>query len=152
LLLLVRFDTTAEIDPNCDVTPVREIDPDSIEIAGSGSKTNITGALQLALDRLRPYVQSLAEHSEHAEHPLLLLFLFSDGQHNVGESPQRAATEIKQPTLDGEPVVIAAAGELTTPKQETVRNAPNNLLRTSAKIEDLQTRPRGLPWCTWSMP
>jgi len=109
-LLLIRFDSTAEIDSNCDMTPVRQIDPDSIEITGSGSQTNITGALQLLLERLRPYLQGLAEHKERAEHPLPLVFLFSDGQHNVGEQPLGVAGEIKQLALDGEPIVIASAG------------------------------------------
>ena len=52
-LLLIRFDQQAAIDPQCDLTPVRKIDPDAIAIDGRGGQTNITAALQLALDRLR---------------------------------------------------------------------------------------------------
>jgi uncharacterized protein YegL len=109
-LLLVRFGTHAELDPLCDMTPVRQIDPDRIEVNGNGGSTNITAALQIALGRLRPYMQELQEHPEHAQHPLPLVLLFSDGQHNVGDPPQPVAGEIKKLALDGEPVIIAAAG------------------------------------------
>ncbi len=109
-LLLIRFDQHAAIDPLCDLTPVRKINPDDIAIDGKGGQTNITAALQLTLDRLRPYLASLQDHPERAMHPLPLVLLFSDGQHNVGEGPGPVAAEIKRLTLDGEPVVIAAAG------------------------------------------
>ena len=109
-LLLIRFDSNAQIDPQCDVTPVRKIDPASVTIDGSGGQTNITAALQLALDRLGPYMQSLQDHPERADHPLPLVLLFSDGEHNTGPGPQAVAAQIKQLALDGEPIVIAAAG------------------------------------------
>jgi uncharacterized protein YegL len=109
-LLLVRFDSAAAIDPLCDLTPVRAIDPDRIEVLGNGGSTNITDALRLTLERLRPYMQGLQDHPERAEHPVPLVVLFSDGQHNVGAPPQPVAAEIKQLSLDGDPVIIAAAG------------------------------------------
>ena len=109
-LLLIRFDSDAVVDPKGDLTPVRKIDPDQIEIPGDGGQTNITAALQTTLDRLRPYMQALQDHPERAEHPVPLVLLFSDGEHNVGESPQPAAQQIKQLNLDGAPVLIAAAG------------------------------------------
>ena len=109
-LLLISFDSTAAVNPQGDLTPVRKIDPDQIEIRGDGGQTNITAALQTALDRLRPYMQSLQDHPERAEHPLPLVILFSDGEHNVGPVPQSVADEIKKLTLDGDAVVIAAAG------------------------------------------
>ena len=108
--LLVRFDSNAAVDPQADLTPVRKIDPDQIAIPGDGGQTNITAALQTTLDRLRPYMQSLQGHPERAEHPLPLLIVFSDGGHNVGPGPQPVAGQIKQLSLDGDPVVIAAAG------------------------------------------
>ncbi len=109
-LLLIRFGTDAGVEPLCDMTPVRHIDPDRVEVVGSGGSTNITAALQIALDRLRPYMQSIQEHPEHTQHPIPLVLLFSDGQHNVGAHPQPVADEIKKLALDGEPVIIAAAG------------------------------------------
>ena len=109
-LLLVRFDSAASVDPQCDLTPVRKIDPDQVEIRGDGGQTNITAALQVALDRLRPYMQSLQDHPERAEHPVPLVILFSDGEHNVGPGPQPAANEIRQLNVDGDAVVIASAG------------------------------------------
>jgi hypothetical protein len=109
-LLLVRFDSDAAVDPQGDLTPVRKIDPDQIEIRGDGGQTNITAALQTTLDRLRPYLQSLQEHPERAEHPVPLVLVFSDGGHNVGAGPQPVAEQIKQLSLDGDPVVIATAG------------------------------------------
>jgi uncharacterized protein YegL len=90
-LLLIRFDSDAAVEPQCDLAPVRKIDPDQIEIPGDGGQTNITAALQLALDRLRPYLQSLHDHPERAEHPVPLVILFSDGDHNVGAGPQPVA-------------------------------------------------------------
>lgn len=123
-LLLVRFDSAAAVDPRCDMTPVRKIDPDQIEIRGDGGQTNITAALQVALDRLRPYMQSLQDHPERAEHPVPLVILFSDGEHNVGEGPQTVAGQIRQLNLDGDPVVIAAAGVAvggSAPDENTLR-------------------------------
>jgi uncharacterized protein YegL len=109
-LLLIRFDEEAVIDPQCDMTPMRKIDPDLVRITGRGGRTDITGALELAFMRLKPYMDSLRQHPERAEHPLPLVLLFSDGEHNVGSGPQKAANDIKTLNLDGEPVVIAAAG------------------------------------------
>jgi uncharacterized protein YegL len=108
--LLIRFGDNAVVDPSCDLTAVRKIDPDQISVEGNGGQTNITDALQLTLDRLRPYMQSLEEHSERAEHPIPLVILFSDGEHNKGPAPQPVASQIKNLSLDAEPVVIAAAG------------------------------------------
>ncbi len=109
-ILLIRFDSDAQIDPNCDMTPVRHLDPQTVEILGDGGQTNITAALQLAVDRLKPYMQGLQNHPEHAEHPLPLVLLFSDGEHNVGPAPQPVASELKSLKLDGEPVVVVSAG------------------------------------------
>jgi len=109
-LLLIRFDEEAVVDPVCDMKPVRRIDPDQVLIDGLGGNTDITGALELALMRLKPYMQELQQHPERAEHPLPLVLLFSDGEHNVGSGPQPVADEIKSMNLDGDPVVIAVAG------------------------------------------
>lgn len=109
-LLLIRFDEDASIDRRCDMIPVRKIDPDKIVLEGSGSLTNITDALKLALKRLRPYMEKLEKHPERREHPLPLVLLFSDGVHNVGDPPQPVAEEIKALNLDGEGVTIATAG------------------------------------------
>ena len=109
-LLLIAFDSTAAVDVQGDLTPVRKIDPEHIEIRGDGWQTNITAALQVAFDHLLPYMQSLENHPERAEHPLPLVILFSDGEHTLGPAPQPVAEQIKQLTLDGDPVVIAAAG------------------------------------------
>jgi uncharacterized protein YegL len=109
-LLLIRFDEEAVIDPLCDMTPIRMIDPDLVSIDGRGGETDITGALELALIRLRLYMQGLQQHPERAEHPLPLVLLFSDGEHNLGSGPEPVAAEIKNLNLDGDPVVIAVAG------------------------------------------
>lgn len=109
-LLLIRFDDAAVVDPACDAAPVRHIYPDKVEITGDGGMTNITAALQLALDRLRPYMDGLRAHPERAEHPLPVVLLFSDGDHNVGPGPEGPATDIRNLDLDGEHVVIATAG------------------------------------------
>jgi uncharacterized protein YegL len=109
-LLLIRFGDEAVIDPLCDMTPVRMIDPELIELDGRGGETDITGALELALIRLKVYMQGLQRHPEHAEHPLPLVLLFSDGGHNLGSGPQPVADDIKRLNLDGEPIVIAVAG------------------------------------------
>jgi uncharacterized protein YegL len=107
---LVKYSDEAEVIADCDMTAVRKIDPQTIEIRGDGGRTNITAALQLALDRLKPYMAGLQNHPEHAEHPLPLILLFSDGEHNVGPSPQSVAAQLKSLRLDGEPVVVVCAG------------------------------------------
>ncbi len=124
-LLLIRFSDEAVIDPLCDMAPIRMIDPDLVEIDGRGGNTDITGALELALIRLRLYMQGLQHHPERAEHPLPLVLLFSDGQHNLGSGPQPVAAEIKKLHLDGDPVVIAVAGVSvgrTRLDEKTLRN------------------------------
>jgi len=123
--LLIRFDHEATLDLLCAMTPVRMIDPDQISIDGRGGKTDITAALELTLMRLRPYMQSLQRHPERAEHPLPLVILFSDGEHNVGSGPRPVAEEIKRLNLDGEPVVIAVAGVSVgseRPDEKTLRH------------------------------
>ncbi len=122
--LLIRFDHEAVIDPLCDMTPVRSIDPDLVSIDGGGGQTDITAALELALMRLKPYVDGLQRHAECAEHPLPLVLLFSDGEHNVGSGPELVASEIKGLNVNGEPVVIAVAGVAvggTRPDEHTLR-------------------------------
>jgi len=109
-LLLIRFDHEAVVDLLCAMTPVRRIDPERISIDGRGGQTDITAALELTLMRLKPYMQALQQHPERAEHPLPLVLLFSDGEHNIGSGPQPVAEEIKRLNLDGESVVIAVAG------------------------------------------
>jgi hypothetical protein len=109
-LLLIRFGEEAVIDPLCDMTPIRMIDPDLVEIDGRGGDTDITGALELALIRLKIYMQGLQQHPERTEHPLPLVLVFSDGEHNLGSGPQPVADKIKSLNLDGDPVVIAVAG------------------------------------------
>ena len=86
-LLLIRFDHEAVVDLLCAMTPVRRIDPDRVSIDGRGGQTDITAALELTLMRLTPYMHALQQHPERAEHPLPLVLLFSDGEHNVGSGP-----------------------------------------------------------------
>jgi hypothetical protein len=76
-LLLVRFDSTAEVYPlpgggAVDRVPIREVDAAQIEIAGTGGRTDITAALRLVFDRLRPYVRGLRNHPQRPKHPLPL--------------------------------------------------------------------------------
>ena len=35
-LVLIRFGSQAKLDPECNLTPVREIDADTIEVRGDG--------------------------------------------------------------------------------------------------------------------
>lgn len=110
--LLIRFADEPRVEPSCDMTPVYEIEAEEIVLDGRGGMTNITAALQLVLDRVRPYMQSLQEHPERKVHPIPLILLFSDGKHNdnLASPPQVVANELKQLTLDGDPLVIAVAG------------------------------------------
>lgn len=109
-LLLVTFDTLAHVHPSCDMTPVRDVDPESVGISGSGASTNLGAALELVLGRLASYVDRLKGHPERAQHPLPIVLVFSDGEHNSGPDPRPIAARIQALALDGEPVVIAAAG------------------------------------------
>ena len=112
-LVLIRFGTTAEIDRRCNMTPVRQIDADSIELRGDGGGTNIAEGLELAYSGLRKYMEDVVEpHKERSEHPLPLVLLFSDGQNGYGQ-PEPIARKIKELNIDGEPVIIACAGVST---------------------------------------
>ena len=107
--VLIKFGETAEVDENCNMRPVREIDAESIEVTGDGGKANMTAALELAYDGLQRYMQMLESHPERSAHPLPLVVLFSDGRNEYGQ-PERAAERIKSLAIDGDPVVIAAVG------------------------------------------
>ena len=85
------------------MTPVREIDADSIEVRGDGGGTNITAALELAYGGLERYMREVVEpHPERAQHPLPLVLLFSDGHNGYG-NPEPIADQIKRLNIDGEP-------------------------------------------------
>lgn len=109
-VVVVKFGDSAELLPNCNMTPVRQIDPESIEICGDGGGTNITGALEVAYDGLKRYLSEyVAEHAEREQHPVPLVVLFSDGRNGYGK-PEPVAEKIKSLRIDDDPVVIAAAG------------------------------------------
>jgi uncharacterized protein YegL len=113
-IVLVRFGSTAEVDERCNMTPVRQIDPESVSIVGDGGGTDMTAALEIAYDGLQRYMASIVEsHPERSEHPLPLVLLFSDGHHNGTGDPADVANKIKSLRLDGDPITIAAAGVAT---------------------------------------
>ena len=107
--VLIPFDDQAKIV--CNVIPVRQIDPKSIEIRGDGGMTNIRHALELAYEGLDRYFREVVDpHPERREHPVPLVLLFSDGHHNAGGDPEEVAQRIKSLNIDGDPVIIACAG------------------------------------------
>lgn len=111
---LIRFGSTAEVDRPSHMKPVREIDPDSISIDGTGGGTNMVQALEIACSGLTDYVHhDLTGHPERAEHPLPLVLLFSDGFNNAPGDPVDAANRIKALELDGQGITIACAGVAT---------------------------------------
>jgi uncharacterized protein YegL len=112
--VLIRFGSTAEVDRPSHMKPVREIDPDSISIEGTGGGTNMVQALEIACSGLTDYMhRELAGHSERSEHPLPLVLLFSDGFNNAPGDPMAAANRIKALNLDGQGITIACAGVAT---------------------------------------
>ena len=109
-LVLIRFGSTAEADERCNMTPVRQIDADTVSIVGDGGGTDMTAALEIAYDGLQRYMKLLQSHPERSQHPLPLVLLFSDGYHNGPGDPADVASKIKSLALDGDPITIAAAG------------------------------------------
>jgi uncharacterized protein YegL len=117
--VLIRFGSVAEVDQPSHMKPVREIDPDSIFIEGTGGGTNLVQALEIACSGLTGYVRrEPADHPERAEHPLPLVLLFSDGFNNAPGNPVTAADRIKALDLDGEGITIACAGVATQPDDQ----------------------------------
>lgn len=113
-LVLIRFGTTAAVDERCNMTPVRQIDADSISVVGDGGGTNVTEALQLAFDGLQRYMAEIIEpHPEKVEHPVPLVLLFSDGYHNGTGDPADVANKIKSLAIEGDAITIATAGVAT---------------------------------------
>lgn len=107
--VLIRFGSHAVIDESCYMKPVREIDPDTIDLRGDGGGTNITEALEKVRSGLEKYMVEVVEpHAERDRHPLPVVLLFSDG-HNGGSCPLGVADQIKSLNIDGDPVMIAAA-------------------------------------------
>ena len=92
------------------MTPVRRIDPERVSIDGRGGKTDITAALELALMRLKPYMQALQQHPERPS--IRCRWCSCSPMGNTTSAPARSVlpSEIKSLNLDGEPVVIAVAG------------------------------------------
>lgn len=108
-LSVIKFSDSARLE-SCHMTPVRQIDPESIKIAGDGFGTNMTAALNLAYEGLKRYLSEfVAEHLEREQHPVPLVVVFSDGRNNRGW-PVPVAKKIKNLRIDDDPVVIAAAG------------------------------------------
>ena len=107
------------------MTPVREIDADTIEVRGDGGGTNITAALELAYGGLERYMREVVEpHEERAQHPLPLVLLFSDGHNGYG-NPEPVADQIKRLNVAATRITIACAGVSTddsdTPDEELLR-------------------------------
>ncbi|MDX2037861.1 MAG: VWA domain-containing protein [Isosphaeraceae bacterium] len=109
-LLLISFETLASVVPHCDMRPIREIDPETIQLSAMGGSTNLTAALDIAYDRLLAHIAEIEKHPERDRHPLPIVLIFSDGEHNEGFDPRPVAERIKALAIDGESVVIAAAG------------------------------------------
>ena len=107
---LIRFDEDILLE-HYEV-PVRDIDPDTVHFEGSGGMTNITGALETLHSTLEDYMAGLQKHPERNEHPLPLVILFSDGYQNIGDSSTavEAAAKIKALNIDGDHVMVVAAG------------------------------------------
>ncbi|MBI1315215.1 hypothetical protein GC176_28340 [bacterium] len=107
--VLIQFGSHAAIDEASYMKPVREIDPDSIEIRGDGGGTNITEALEKVCAGLERYLHEVVEpHPERDRYPMPVVLLFSDG-HNGGSCPLGVADRIRSLHIDGDHVLIAAA-------------------------------------------
>lgn len=130
-LLLIHFGSTAEIDERAHLTPVRQIDSDTIEVRGDGGGTNITEALQLAHEHVERYLRTVVEpHAERSEYPLPLVLLFSDGRNGYGH-PEPVGEKLKALNVDGQPIVVACAGVAT----EDSDRPDESLLRAIASPE-----------------
>ena len=106
-LLLIKFAGEASIQ--CDMRPVRGINPESLSLDGALPGTSIATALELAHERLEPYMESLRDHAEREEHPMPLVLVFSDG-HDCGADSRPVAERIRSLNIDGNPVIVATAG------------------------------------------
>ena len=108
-IVLIRFSDSAEVDAVCNGKPVRHIDPERVVIKGDGGLTSIGAGLKLAYDVVKPFVDGILNHEERAAFPLPRVLVFSDGAENMG-NPLPAAKKIKSLEVDGDHVIIAAAG------------------------------------------
>lgn len=108
-LMLIRFGDRAEVVENCNMTPVRHIDPQFVDVSGNGGGTNLTAALELTCDALIRYQDDFEARPNRADHPLPLVVLFSDGRNGYGR-PASVIEHLKSLRFDGEPVPIAVAG------------------------------------------
>ena len=113
--VLIRFGSNAELVVNCK--PVREIDPDSLQVLGDGGGTNITAALEMAYSGVSEYLKRVvADHPERKEHPVPVVILFSDGHNGYGD-PSAAADKLKQLRIGDDPVIVVSAGVATNHDQ-----------------------------------
>lgn len=110
-VLLILFGNEAKIYPNCERTPVLEIDSEEITFHGDGGGTNLRAALELAYEQISEYLAEIADHPQKNKHPLPLVILYSDGHNgnNFGR-PKAAADKLKELTYDSESILIVTAG------------------------------------------
>ena len=108
-VLLIRFDKTASVVPGYDMVPVRDIDPDELQLEANGRATNFQAALNLAERHVRDYLELVGDHPNIETFPVPLVLLFSDGASNRGD-PLVAARSLKQLKMGSDPVVIVCAG------------------------------------------
>jgi len=119
---LIRFGSEAVLDPVCSGKPVRHIDPEEVVFRADMGLTNIGAALEMAYDLVKAWVKEIKRHPEREVFPLPRVLLFSDGGENMGD-PVKIACRIRELNVDGDPVVIAAAGiSVSEESEQLLRN------------------------------
>jgi len=139
-VLLIRFDETASVIPGYEMVPVRDIDPDALQLEAKGRATNFQAALNLAERHLRDYLALLADHPDIETFPVPLVLLFSDGDSNRGD-PLAAAGSLKKLRMGSDPVVLLCAGitEGGSSVNEDLLRKTASLPECYQRISDLET-------------
>lgn len=61
-LVIIKWGAAAEICPNCNIVPVRELNPDDVVVSGDGGASDMATALELAHGVWNGTFQKLSNH------------------------------------------------------------------------------------------
>ena len=109
-LTLIKWGASAELVRNCNMVPVRELNPEDVIVVGNGGKSDMATALELVHTELQRYFSEIVQpHSERDQFPLPVVVVFSDGW-NQGRDPTTIARQIKLFNVDGITVPLVTVG------------------------------------------
>lgn len=109
-LVLITWGAEAELYPECNMAPVRQVDIADVFVRGDAGASNMAKALEFACAGLSKYLAEVVErHPERSAHPLPVVIIFSDGLDETSD-PVPIAKQIRELSVDGIAVPLVTVG------------------------------------------